>query len=98
MDLIEEGFHSRYEAVCVGNKPADAQDVYFEGLLLQEGLGTHALPALTKQQAGKGSAKHLLQASKNLGMVIHPGATQTTSGELSVTPTLLVSICARGAN
>jgi hypothetical protein len=40
MDLIEEGFRSMYEAVCVGNKPADAQHVFFEGLLLQEGLGT----------------------------------------------------------
>ncbi|KAL7946817.1 hypothetical protein V8C42DRAFT_352320 [Trichoderma barbatum] len=39
MDLIEEGFRSKYEAVCVGNKPADAQHVFFEGLLLQEGLG-----------------------------------------------------------
>lgn len=44
MDLIEDGFRSKYEAVCVGNKPKDAQHVFFEGLLLQEGLGTHILP------------------------------------------------------
>lgn len=41
MDLIEEGFRSQYEAVCVGNKPSDAQHVFFEGLLLNEGLGTY---------------------------------------------------------
>ncbi|KAJ9604294.1 hypothetical protein H2200_011128 [Cladophialophora chaetospira] len=39
MDLIEEGFRPKYEAVCVGNKPPDAQHVFFEGLLLQKGLG-----------------------------------------------------------
>ena len=41
MELIEEGFLSKYEGVCVGNKPADAQHVFFEGMLLQEGLGTN---------------------------------------------------------
>ncbi|KAJ4171735.1 hypothetical protein NW754_000314 [Fusarium falciforme] len=39
MDLIEPGFRAKYEAVCVGNKPADAQHVFFEGLLIQDGLG-----------------------------------------------------------
>ncbi|OSS53821.1 hypothetical protein B5807_01291 [Epicoccum nigrum] len=39
LDLIEPGFRPIYEEICVGNKPADAQDVFFEGLLLQEGLG-----------------------------------------------------------
>jgi salicylate hydroxylase len=39
MDLIEPGFRPRYEKICVGNKPADAQDVFFEGMLLAEGLG-----------------------------------------------------------
>ncbi|KAJ5301397.1 hypothetical protein PENANT_c023G02832 [Penicillium antarcticum] len=39
MDMIEEEFHSKYNAICIGNKAADAQNVYFEGLLLQEGLG-----------------------------------------------------------
>jgi hypothetical protein len=41
MDLIEPGFRPLYENICVGNKPADAQDVFFEGMLLEEGLGTH---------------------------------------------------------
>lgn len=40
MDLIEPGFRPRYEMICVGNKPAEAQHVFFEGLLLEEGLGT----------------------------------------------------------
>ncbi|KAF3039916.1 hypothetical protein E8E12_006777 [Didymella heteroderae] len=39
MDLIEPGFRSRYEEICVGNKPVDAQHIFFEGLLLEEGLG-----------------------------------------------------------
>lgn len=39
MDLIEPGFRPRYEKICIGNKPADAQHVFFEGLLLEEGLG-----------------------------------------------------------
>ncbi|KAF2994366.1 hypothetical protein E8E13_001405 [Curvularia kusanoi] len=39
MDMIEPAFRPRYENICVGNKPADAQDVFFEGLLLEEGLG-----------------------------------------------------------
>lgn len=43
MDQIEPGFRPRYEKICVGNKPADAQDVFFEGLLLKEGLGTCSL-------------------------------------------------------
>ena len=43
LDMLEEGFHAEYEKVCVGNKPADAQDIYFEGMLLQDGLGTYSL-------------------------------------------------------
>ncbi|KAB5518018.1 hypothetical protein GE09DRAFT_1230696 [Coniochaeta sp. 2T2.1] len=39
MDLIEDTFRQKYEAVCVGNRPKDAQHVFFEGLLMQEGLG-----------------------------------------------------------
>jgi salicylate hydroxylase len=39
MDLIEPGFRPRYEKISVGNKPADAQNVFFEGMLLEEGLG-----------------------------------------------------------
>lgn len=39
MDLIEPGFRPKYDQICVGNKPADAQDVFFEGMLLQQGLG-----------------------------------------------------------
>jgi len=39
LDLIEPGFRPRYEEISVGNKAANAQDVFFEGLLLQEGLG-----------------------------------------------------------
>jgi len=41
MDLIEPGFRPRYEKICVGNKGADARDIFFEGMLLEEGLGTY---------------------------------------------------------
>jgi salicylate hydroxylase len=41
MDLMEPGFRAKYEKICVGNKSLDAQHVFFEGLLLQEGLGMH---------------------------------------------------------
>lgn len=39
LDLIEPGFRALYESVCVGNKDADAQWVFFEGLLLEPGFG-----------------------------------------------------------
>ncbi|CAK1360217.1 unnamed protein product [Cercospora beticola] len=39
MDLIEPGFRPLYEKVCVGNKGADAQHIFFEGMLIQSGLG-----------------------------------------------------------
>ncbi|KAI1560289.1 UbiH 2-polyprenyl-6-methoxyphenol hydroxylase, partial [Pyrenophora tritici-repentis] len=39
MDIIEPEFRPKYEKICVGNKPADAQNVFFEGLLIKEGLG-----------------------------------------------------------
>ena len=41
VDLIEPAFRPLYEKISVGNKPANAQHVFFEGLLLEEGLGTH---------------------------------------------------------
>lgn len=43
LDLIEPGFRPLYEKICVGNKPADAQSVFFEGLLLEPGLGKSSL-------------------------------------------------------
>ncbi|EFQ95926.1 hypothetical protein CFE70_009142 [Pyrenophora teres f. teres 0-1] len=39
MDIVEPEFRPRYDKICVGNKPAYAQDVFFEGLLIREGLG-----------------------------------------------------------
>jgi len=41
MDIIEPRFRPMYEKICVGNKGSDAQDVFFEGMLLKDGLGTH---------------------------------------------------------
>ncbi|KNB12238.1 hypothetical protein FOXG_11869 [Fusarium oxysporum f. sp. lycopersici 4287] len=39
LDMIELGFRTLYEALCVGNKPADAQWVFFEECLLEPDLG-----------------------------------------------------------
>lgn len=39
MDMIEEQFRPRYEEICVGNKGENAQHVFFEGLLMEEGVG-----------------------------------------------------------
>ncbi|GLA54141.1 hypothetical protein AnigIFM63604_011671 [Aspergillus niger] len=39
LDMLQEGFRAEYEKVCVGNKPGEPQDIYYEGMLLQPGLG-----------------------------------------------------------
>lgn len=39
LDMIEPRFRPLYENLCVGNKNVDAQWVFFEGLLLEPGLG-----------------------------------------------------------
>ncbi|KAH7325550.1 salicylate hydroxylase [Stachybotrys elegans] len=39
LDMIQPGFRPLYEALCVGNKPDNAQWVFFEGLLLEPGFG-----------------------------------------------------------
>ncbi|RAO73161.1 uncharacterized protein BHQ10_009173 [Talaromyces amestolkiae] len=39
LDMIEPRFRPLYENLCVGNKGVDAQWVFFEGLLLEPGLG-----------------------------------------------------------
>jgi salicylate hydroxylase len=39
MDAIEPRFRPMYEKICVGNKRDDARNVFFEGMLLEPGLG-----------------------------------------------------------
>ncbi|OJJ04196.1 hypothetical protein ASPVEDRAFT_135768 [Aspergillus versicolor CBS 583.65] len=39
LDMIQEGFRAEYDKVCVGNMPGQPQDIYYEGMLLKEGLG-----------------------------------------------------------
>ncbi|TIA23206.1 monooxygenase [Aureobasidium pullulans] len=39
MDLIEPAFRPLYEKICVGNKGEQDQNIFFEGMLLEEGLG-----------------------------------------------------------
>jgi hypothetical protein len=39
IDAIEPRFRAMYEKICVGNKRSDAQHVFFEGMLLEKGLG-----------------------------------------------------------
>lgn len=40
LGMLQEGFRAQYEKVCVGNKPIEPQDIYYEGMLLQPGFGT----------------------------------------------------------
>lgn len=42
LDMLQEGFRAEYEKVCVGNMPGAPQDIYFEGMLLEPGLGTQS--------------------------------------------------------
>lgn len=37
-----------YEKVCVGNKRSDAQHVFFEGMLLEKGLGMYTIDIKSK--------------------------------------------------
>ncbi|KAI5240005.1 monooxygenase [Aureobasidium subglaciale] len=39
MDLIEPEFRPLYEEICVGNKGENNQHIFFEGMLLEKGLG-----------------------------------------------------------
>ncbi|KAL2069513.1 hypothetical protein VTL71DRAFT_14192 [Oculimacula yallundae] len=39
MDLIEPSFRPLYDRICIGNKGDHNQNIFFEGMLLQEGLG-----------------------------------------------------------
>ncbi|RDW65945.1 putative Salicylate hydroxylase [Aspergillus mulundensis] len=39
LDMIEEGFRAEFDKVCMGNMPGHPQDIYYEGMLLEEGLG-----------------------------------------------------------
>jgi salicylate hydroxylase len=47
MDAIEPKFRPMYEKICVGNKRSDAQHVFFEGMLLENGLGEDMLASGT---------------------------------------------------
>ncbi|RAH52314.1 monooxygenase [Aspergillus piperis CBS 112811] len=38
LGMLQEGFRAQYEKVCVGNKPIEPQDIYYEGMLLQPGF------------------------------------------------------------
>lgn len=86
MDLIEAGFRPKYEAVCVGNKPQDAQHVFFEGLLLQDGLGTHSVILRPNQGESLALLINRLKVSTRTGMAVPHGATRITPADLFVTP------------
>ena len=44
MDIIEPRFRREYERICVGNRGLGVEGVFFEGMLLREGLGTSCPP------------------------------------------------------
>lgn len=85
MDMIEEGFRPKYEAICVGNKPADAQHVFFECLLLEEGLGTCYLTRYSVNLLTLG------QDSRSSGTATHLSDIQTTPEDPFVTLLLALS-------
>lgn len=83
MDLIDERFRPKYEAICVGNKPQNAQNVFFEGSTMQEGLGTYGLYSnpITRANATFNKPVQLItsnmQAPKRVGMAVHLGGILT---------------------
>lgn len=56
MDLMEEGFRPKYEKICVGNKTKEARNVFFEGLLLREGLGVYMANRFSQGMHGTNSS------------------------------------------
>lgn len=97
--MIQEGFRAEYDKVCVGNMPGQPQDIYYEGMLLKEGLGTQSLSlSLVANLGGRLSANRLPKVSVKPGTVIRPGATQTTSVEVSVSLIRDTRIYVNGTN
>ena len=82
MDLIEPGFRPLYEKICVGNKGADKQDIFFEGMLLSEGLGMEISCATSLLDVS--IANVLLQAEIKLGTASRRGAILISSASLYV--------------
>lgn len=80
MDLIDEGFRPKYEQICIGNKTKEARHVFFEGLLLEEGLGMH----MTRSVPEVDVVLIHLQDSARVGMANHLGDTLTTRAVLFV--------------
>jgi salicylate hydroxylase len=39
MDGIEKRFRARYDEVCVGNRGSGKEGIFFEGMLMERGLG-----------------------------------------------------------
>ncbi|KAI4606556.1 hypothetical protein J4E80_010092 [Alternaria sp. BMP 0032] len=80
MDLIEPGFRALYERICVGNKGADKQDIFFEGMLLGEGLGMDLFFATSLLAVP--IVNLLLQAEIKHGMASRRGAILISSASL----------------
>ena len=60
LDMLQEGFRAQYEKVCVGNMPGEPQDIYYEGMLLQPGLGTQSSGTFPYHQGGEASHSQCL--------------------------------------
>lgn len=58
MDIIEPGFRPKYEKICVGNKGADAQHIFFEGMLLRKGLGMLPIAPTYRAQCAHQQRRH----------------------------------------
>lgn len=91
MDLIEPGFRPLYERICVGNKGADNQDIFFEGMLLSEGLGMD-LSCATSLLAVP-VVNLLLQAKTKHGTASQRGAILISIASLYVLQLIAINTC-----
>ncbi|XMA17342.1 hypothetical protein WAI453_010133 [Rhynchosporium graminicola] len=82
MDLINPGFRPFYDQICVGNKGEDAQHIFFEGMLLEEGLGALDCISCDEERESVSMLKFNSKAVISSGMGTQAGAIPTTCANL----------------
>ena len=76
LDLIEPGFRPLYEALCTTNKGEGTEHIFFEGQLLDEGLGK------SKQHYTPLYNSYFWQAKTSHGLATLLGVIKTTYANL----------------
>jgi len=76
LDLIEPGFRPLYEALCTTNKGEGTEHIFFEGQLVDEGLGK------SKQRYNPLINSHFPQATTSHGLATLLGVIKTTYANL----------------